>query len=176
MSQRDYDKTDITSLSSRAISVAEAGHREQSMPILDPALLLPDRRWWSRHRSLLIRLSKFMLVGGTGVLVNNLTLLILFQWVHLPLLVASVLASELAIINNFYWNDRWTFKSTRISLSRFARFNLVSLSGLLITTGTLWLLVSHLGLYYLVANLLGISLAMVWNFAVNSRWTWGGVQ
>jgi putative flippase GtrA len=176
MSQRDYDKTDITSFSERAISVAEAGRREQSMPILEPALLLPDRRWWSRHRSLLISLSKFMLVGGTGVLVNNLALLILFQWVHLPLLLASVLASGLAIINNFYWNDRWTFKSTRISLSRFARFNLVSLSGLLITTGTLWVLVTHLHLYYLVANLLGISLAMVWNFAVNSRWTWGGAQ
>jgi dolichol-phosphate mannosyltransferase len=117
-----------------------------------------------------------MLVGGTGVLVNNLALLILFKGVHLPLLVASVLVSELAIINNFYWNDRWTFKRTRISLSRFARFNLVSLSGLLITTGTLWVLVSHLGLYYLVANLLGIGLAMVWNFAANSRWTWGGVK
>jgi dolichol-phosphate mannosyltransferase len=146
------------------------------MPILDPAVSLSDRHWWSRHRPLLIRLSKFMLVGGTGVLVNNLALLILFQGVHLPLLVASVLASELAIINNFYWNDRWTFKRTRLSLSRFARFNLVSLSGLLITTGTLWVLVSHLGLHYLVANLLGISLAMVWNFVANSRWTWEGVK
>jgi putative flippase GtrA len=176
MSQRAYDKTDITSLSKRATSVAETGQGEQSTPILDPAVSLPDRRWWSRHRPLLIRLSKFMLVGGTGVLVNNLALLILFQWVHLPLLVASVLASELAIINNFYWNDRWTFKRTRISLSRFARFNLVSLSGLLITTGTLWVLVTHLGLNYLLANLLGISLAMVWNFVVNSLWTWGGVK
>jgi putative flippase GtrA len=176
MSQRVYDNTDIKSFSERATSVAEAGQGEQSAPFLDPAVSLPDRYWWSRHRPLLIRLSKFILVGGTGVLVNNLALLILFQGVHLPLLVASVLVSELAIINNFYWNDRWTFKRTRISLSRFARFNLVSLSGLLITTGTLWVLVSHLGLYYLVANLLGIGLAMVWNFAANSRWTWGGVK
>ena len=176
MSQRVYDKTDITFHSERATPVAEAGQDEQSTRIFDPAVSLPDRRWWSRHRPLLIKLSKFMLVGGTGVLVNNLALLILVQGVHLPLLVASVLASELAIINNFYWNDRWTFKSTRISLSRFARFNLVSLSGLLITSGTLWVLVTHLGLYYLVANLLGISLAMVWNFVANSRWTWGGVR
>jgi len=176
MLQRIYDKTDIASLSERATSVAEAGQGEQSTPILDPSVSLPDRRWWSRHRPLLIRLSKFMLVGGTGVLVNNLALLTLFLWVHLPLVVAAVPASELGIVNNFYWNDRWTFKRTRISLSRFARFNLVSLSGLLITTSTLWVLVTHLGFHYLVANLLGIGLALVWNFVVNSRWTWGGVK
>jgi dolichol-phosphate mannosyltransferase len=123
---------------------------------------------------LLTRLSKFLVVGGIGVLVNNLALFVLFQWMHLSLVVASIPATELAIINNFYCNDRWTFKQTHISLSRFARFNLVSLSGLLITTGTLWVLASHMGLYYLVANLLGIGLATVWNFVVNSLWTWGG--
>jgi len=123
---------------------------------------------------LLTRLSKFLVVGGIGVLVNNFVLFILFQRVHLSLVIASILATELAIISNFYCNDRWTFKQTRISLSRFARFNLVSLSGLLITTSTLWVLASHMGLYFLVANLLGIGLATIWNFVVNSLWTWGG--
>jgi len=123
---------------------------------------------------LLTRLSKFLVVGGIGVLVNSFVLFVLFQWGHLPLVIASILATELAIINNFYCNDRWTFKQPHITLSRFARFNLVSLSGLLITTGTLWVLAGHMGLYYLVANLLGIGLATVWNFVVNSLWTWGG--
>jgi putative flippase GtrA len=127
-----------------------------------------------RAASLLTRLSKFLVVGGAGVLVNNFTLFVLFQWVHLPLVVASILATELAIINNFYCNDRWTFKQTHSSLSRFARFNLVSLSGLLITTATLWVLTDHMSLYYLVANLLGIGLATVWSFVTNSLWTWGG--
>jgi len=115
-------------------------------------------------------------VGGTGVLVNSLALFILFQWVRLPLLVASALATELAIVNNFCWNDHWTFRRTRLSLSRFAKFNLVSLAGLAITACTLWILVNHLGYYYLAANLLGIILATAWNFAVNSFWTWGGAR
>jgi len=108
--------------------------------------------------------------------VNSLALFMLFQWAHLPLVVASALAAELGIVNNFYWNDRWTFRRTRLSLRRFAQFNLVSLAGLVITTGTLWILADHLGLYYLAANLLGIALATAWNFAMNSWWTWGGAR
>jgi putative flippase GtrA len=129
----------------------------------------------SQH-ALLVRLSKFLVVGGAGVLVNSLALFLLFQWVHLPLVVASVLSTGLAIANNFCWNDRWTFRRTQFSLSRFARFNLVSLGGLVIATGTLWILVRHLGLYYLAANLLSIALATAWNFAANSLWTWGGTR
>jgi dolichol-phosphate mannosyltransferase len=125
---------------------------------------------------LLARLSKFLVVGGTGVLVNSLALLLLFHWAHLPLLVASALSAEIGIINNFWWNDRWTFRHTQFSLSRFAQFNLVSLAGLVITAAILWVLVSQLGLYYLAANLLGIGLATAWNFAANSFWTWRGAQ
>ena len=148
------------------------------MPVAHRASVLPGRVRQLVHpeRASLTRLGKFLVVGGTGVLVNSLALLILFQWAHLLLLVASVLSAELGIINNFYWNDRWTFKRTQLSLRRFARFNLVSLAGLVITTGTLWVLVCHLGVYYLAANLLGIALATIWNFAANSLWTWGGAQ
>lgn len=186
MSNVDYDNTNIIHPSGRAASLAESGQHEQRMLITHPASVLPGRlrRLGHRQRALLARLSKFLVVGGIGVLVNSLALLLFFQWVHLSLVVASVLSAELAIVNNFYWNDRWTFRlplpadnrRTQLSLSRLARFNLVSLGGLVITTGTLWVLVRHLGLYYLAANLLGIILATVWNFAANSWWTWGGAR
>jgi putative flippase GtrA len=148
------------------------------MPFIHRASVLPGgvRLLIHRERARLTRLGRFLMVGGTGVLVNSLALLVLFQWVHLALVLASALAAELAIVNNFWLNDRWTFNRTQLSLRRFARFNLVSLAGLLITTGTLWVLVRHLGIYYLTANLLGVALATAWNFVANSRWTWGGAQ
>jgi len=148
------------------------------MPITSRSAALPGRLWRlvPRQRPRLTRISKFLLVGGTGVLVNSLALLLLVQWAHLPLLPAAALAAELSIVHNFAWNDRWTFGRPRLSWSRFARFNLVSLAGLLITTGSVWVLVEHLDVYYLVANLLGITLATAWNFAVNAWWTWGGAR
>lgn len=149
-----------------------------SAPGVSPAVPQPGGLWRldSSARTFVARLSKFLLVGGVGALVNSVALLLLYQRVHLPLVVASALSVELAIVSNFLWNDRWTFGRRERSLGRFARFNLVSLGGLVITTFTLWVLVHHLGLYYLAANLLGIGLATAWNFVANLLWTWRDAQ
>jgi putative flippase GtrA len=178
MAYIDYDNNIPTHTQRRAASLAEQGQQDRRMPITSRSAALPGRLWRLVHRECtrFTRISKFLVVGGTGVLVNSLALLLLVQWAHLPLVPASALSAELGIVHNFSWNDRWTFGRTQLSWLRFARFNLVSLAGLIITTGTLWVLVRHLGLYYLAANLLGITLATAWNFAVNSWWTWGGAR
>lgn len=119
-----------------------------------------------------LTLTRFLLVGGSGVLVNSAMLFVLYQIVGLPLIFASALSIELAIANNFIWNDRWTFRRAGRSLSRFAKFNLVSLGGLVVTTGTAWLLVQTAEMNYLLANLAGISLAALCNYAANIAWTW----
>jgi putative flippase GtrA len=121
----------------------------------------------------LMQVSKFLIVGGLGTLVNTAVLVILYRLLHLALVVASALATELAIGHNFLWNDRWTFGRHGLSLNRFVRFNVVSLGGQCVTVVTLWVLVQHTALHYLVANLIGIGLALVWNLAINMHWTWG---
>jgi dolichol-phosphate mannosyltransferase len=120
-------------------------------------------------------LGRFLLVGGSGVVVNSCALAALHQGVGVPLLIASPLAVELSIIHNFVWNDRWTFRHrarSRTQMQRFARFNLVSLIGLLITTGITLLLVEQLGIQYLISNLCGVALATLCNFSANTHWTW----
>jgi dolichol-phosphate mannosyltransferase len=116
-----------------------------------------------------------MVVGGLGVGVNSAALVLLHQWAGLPLLVASPLAVELSIVNNFIWNDRWTFASRnldRMLLERFARFNVVSALSLVITASVTILLVQELAMPYLVSSLCGISLAGLCNIVANVRWTW----
>jgi putative flippase GtrA len=178
MAHLDYDDNNITHAPGRTASLKELSQHGNRMPITCRTSVLLGNMWRLGHRDCarLSRLPKFLLVGVTGVLVNSFALLILFQWARLPLVAASALATELAIINNFCWNDHWTFKRTRLSLRRFAKFNLVSLAGLVITVCSLWVLVNHLGLHYLAANLLGITLATAWNFAANTFWTWGGAR
>jgi dolichol-phosphate mannosyltransferase len=117
-------------------------------------------------------LCRFLIVGASGVAVNSLALLVLYQIAHLPLLVASALSVELAIASNFIWNDWWTFRRSSRSLRRFAKFNVVSLGGLIVTTSTAWLLVQQAGVNYMLANLAGIGLATACNFVANLAWTW----
>jgi dolichol-phosphate mannosyltransferase len=125
-------------------------------------------------RVLAARLGKFLVVGGTGVVLNNAALYALYQALRLPLVVASALAVTLAIANNFVLNDRWTFGRSTLSLQRFGRFGLVSLGGILVTTVVLWALVTYLGIQYLAANLVGIAVGTGWNFVGNLAWTWSG--
>ncbi|MGE5618998.1 MAG: GtrA family protein [Sphingomonadaceae bacterium] len=119
------------------------------------------------------RLVRFGIVGALGVVVNSVVLFVTHGIAGLPLLVASPLAVEVAILHNFAWNERWTFGASGFSLARLGKFNLTSLGGLLITSGVLYLLVSFAGFHYLLANLVGIALAMAWNFTTSLLWTWG---
>jgi dolichol-phosphate mannosyltransferase len=123
------------------------------------------------------RLGKFLVVGASGLVVNNAALFTFYQLFRLPLVVASVVAVVLAIINNFVWNDRWTFEQHNSALSvavrRFVRFGAASCGGLVLTTLTLWLLVNNLGFQYLLANVVAVGAGTASNFLLNTRWTYG---
>lgn len=120
-----------------------------------------------------IRFGRFGLVGVLGVAVNSLVLYAAHGLLGLPLLAASPLAVEIAILHNFLWNERWTFGESTFSLVRLGKFNLTSLGGLLIASSVLYLLVTYVGVHYLLANLVGIGLATLWNFGTSLVWTWG---
>ena len=117
-----------------------------------------------------------MLVGGSGVLVNSAFFFVLYQFLGLPLIAASALSVEVAIANNFIWNDRWTFRRVEPQFARFLKFNLVSLAGMALTAATGWLLVQQADVNYLLANLAGITLASACNFLLNIAWTWRGLM
>lgn len=120
----------------------------------------------------LLRFVRFGMVGGSGVLVNMAVLWLLHDEFALALEASSLTAISLAIVNNFLWNNFWTFKASGIKSRRVIQFVLISLGGMLINFTILRSLV-HVGVHYLPGNLTGIMLATAWNFFGNSRWTWG---
>jgi putative flippase GtrA len=83
-----------------------------------------------------VRLIKFGTVGFAGYLVNASTLWLFTKWLF-PGPLAWGLSTELAIINNFVFNNVWTFKAEKISgigslLKKFIQFNATSLGALMI--------------------------------------------
>lgn len=130
-----------------------------------------------RRTGELTRFLKFCLVGGSGVLINEGLLWILKQFAGLPLALSSAISIETSIISNFTFNDFFTFAdrragSTRSFLQRLGKFNVVSLVGLGINMGMLLLLTHVFGVHYLLSNLVGIAVALLWNYLVNVGWTW----
>jgi putative flippase GtrA len=97
----------------------------------------------------------FGVVGLSGTVLNTCPVYVLHGLVRWPLPAAAALASEPAVLNNYLWNDRWTFGRRDPSVRRFMRFNLSSLRGVAITTGATSALVG--GVPYLLALLVGVA-------------------
>ncbi len=112
-------------------------------------------------------------VGVSGVLINMLIYTMMVH-LHTELWIASVLSGSLAMVSNFVLNDRLTWHDSRNGalLKRFTKYAMTSLVGIGINAGVLAVLAYKLHVDYLAANASGIVVAMVWNFYVNSFWTW----
>ena len=118
---------------------------------------------------------KYSLVGVSGVFVNLGLYLFLTRYYEISEVVAPLIAIESALISNFILNNFWTF-GKRITQSRirvkFVKFHLVSGFSALINYSAFLTLFLVFGLYDILANLIGIGLAAVVNYLINSNWTW----
>jgi len=124
------------------------------------------------------RFLKFCLVGGGGVILNMGMLYLFTDIVGLYYLLSSIVAIEIAILNNFFWNDIWTWRDRRAKgpvqfLKRLLKYNVsANLSSFVGNIVTLWILTSILGWYYMYANVVGIMVGVILNFSLNDRWTY----
>jgi dolichol-phosphate mannosyltransferase len=133
----------------------------------------------ARETGHLERFLRYCAVGLSGIAVNEGTLWFFTAAGGLFYMYASLLAVELAIVNNFLVNDRWTFReqsrqqgATKNRLKRFYQFNLICAVGAILNVVVLWALTSFAGLYYLLSNLAGIGVSTLWNYGLNSIVTW----
>lgn len=120
------------------------------------------------------RLYWFAMVGLSGVVINTLVYIGLVH-LHIGLVTSSIGAGFVALLSNFILNDRLTWRDSRSSgtlATRFGKYTMASLAGIGINAGILAVLAYGLHWHYLVANMLGILVAMVWNFVINNFWTW----
>ena len=118
---------------------------------------------------------RFGLVGISGIVVNSIILWVLVHGFRIAVPLASMIATEAAIGSNFLLNDRWTFAASAAQHSlgqRFLRYNGVALGGMAITAAVLTLLTHYAQLNLLIANVVAVGAATIWNYVVNSRWTW----
>ncbi len=125
----------------------------------------------------ILRFLKFGLVGISGVFVNEGLLWLFWGVMGIYLALASILGIELSIMWNFMWNEIWTFRDrgkagAREFFKRMGKFNLVSTGGLALNVSVLMFLNIVFGVHPLTANIAGIAVAFIWNFAANNLWTW----
>jgi dolichol-phosphate mannosyltransferase len=96
-----------------------------------------------------------------------------------PLTRSKIIAGEIAILNNFFWNDAWTFADVSARqqewqqrLKRFVKFNVICLAGLVLNVLILNLVFNFLIPNRYIANFIAIAVATIWNFWINFKLSW----
>ncbi len=144
------------------------------------------------------RLLRFGAVGFSGLFVDIAVFYLLRELIGLPLYLSTALSIEVAIFNNFLWNDAWTFadlaqrqKGWRARLARFYKFNLVCLLGAALQIGIMTLILAVPAVSQIpalsgriitaiwtnnadeyCAKVLAIILVTLWNFWINLKLSW----
>ncbi|WP_049926255.1 GtrA family protein [Halopiger goleimassiliensis] len=124
-----------------------------------------------------IRFGMFAGVGFVGATVDNGVLVALVELGDVPFLPAKVVAWVIAIGVIFGINEAWTFStygatSVRGVLARLGRSYLVRFAGFLVTLAIFTALIEFAGVWYLLANVIGIGVGFVVNYTCESLVTW----
>lgn len=127
------------------------------------------------------RFIRFGVVGFSGVFVDMAVFYLLRDpnGLGLPLTRSAILSAEVAIVNNFLWNDIWTFgdisktqKGRRKQLKRFLKFNIICLAGLILNVLIVNVLYNLFGINEYLAKLMAIAVVTLWNFWINLKLSW----
>jgi putative flippase GtrA len=115
-----------------------------------------------------MRFVRFNGVGAVGFAVQLASLTLMLK-AGVPYLVATAIAVEASVLNNFVWHDRWTWRDRpctgRARLWRLGRFHalngLVSLGGNLLIVSAL---VGNAGMSPIAANVIAVLACGILNY------------
>jgi putative flippase GtrA len=133
-----------------------------------------------------VRFGKFVSVGVLGAVSDTIVLAVATLVVGLPQLWAKAVGIETAILVMFLVNEHWTFAGRGSSghgalLTRLGKSHLVRIGGVsvqllvfagLTQAGSVSLTVAGTDVWFLLASLLAIAVAMSVNYAFESLFTW----
>jgi len=127
------------------------------------------------NNPILQRWLRFNSVGAMGM-VLQLGLIALLTRASVHYQIATAIAVEAAVLHNFVWHERWTYRA-RIAateggaLGRLARFHgangAISIGGNLVL---MYIYTGLLGITPVLANLLAIATCSLLNFASSDSW------
>jgi putative flippase GtrA len=118
------------------------------------------------------RLLKFGVVGLSGMAIDFSITWLCKEKFRLNRYLSNSLGFCCAVTTNFLLNRYWTFESnTQPFNGQFARFLLVSLTGLLINNVLLYLLVKQIKINFYFLKLIVIGLVFFWNYFANFLFT-----
>ena len=118
---------------------------------------------FAKYRQLIV----YCIIGCTGATLDFVVYALLTGRVGMHYQLANFLSVSMGIINNFFWNCYFNFKTKDRILRRLVSFYSVGMFGWTLSAFCLWLFIEVMGLNAIVSKLGTIFIVTVVQFCLN---------
>ena len=116
-------------------------------------------------KKLIIQLIKFGIVGVIATLIDLAVLMVLKEFMHVDVLVASAVAFSVSVIANYILSMLFVFESRGNSkVKEFLVFVVLSIGGLLLNQFIMWIGTEIMTAYYLWVKAFALVFVPIYNF------------
>ena len=118
---------------------------------------------WGKSRELIV----YCMIGCTGASLDFVVYVILTKCFGMHYQFANLISVSFGIVNNFFWNCFFNFKTKDRLAARLVSFYAVGMLGWALSAGCLWVFIELLGINPLLAKLGTIFFVTLVQFSLN---------
>ena len=118
------------------------------------------------QQKLLIKIIKFVIVGGIATLISGIVFFICDHFFKMPVLLSNTIAFIISVIYNFWASIKWVFEVDKNKKKHtvFIEFIVLAVIGYFLTQLLLWLMADILKWNHMLAWLIATIIVMIFNF------------
>ncbi|MDP4201873.1 MULTISPECIES: GtrA family protein [Paludibacter] len=121
---------------------------------------------------MLAQFVKFCVVGASGTVIDFGLTYLFKEKVHLNKYISNSIGFLSAATSNYILNRIWSFENHNPAIGeQYMLFMSISLLGLLINNGVIYLLTKKLHMNFYVAKVIATGVVTLWNFVMNYLFT-----
>lgn len=113
-----------------------------------------------------VQFFRYGFVSFAALIVDFGGLILLTELFKIHYIISATLSFTAGLAVNYLLSRAWVFEASRIEsrLREFSLFTGIGIVGLILNDILLWVLTSHLGVYYVLSKLVATAIVFFWNF------------
>lgn len=115
---------------------------------------------------------KYFVTGVSGLLLDILLLFLLKEYLNVRPVIAVIISQALLLNYVFLINKHWSFGAEGMTHKQAVKYYILAGANYLFSVLWMWLFNEQLRVYYLLARIINIALAVSWNFLLYKYWVY----